>query len=163
MKTAEDILREKSKPMVYVREDTVIKEVISRMVEDKIGAMLIKKEDRFVGIWTERDFLCKSLDPGFDLRTSTVSDYMDTNIVSAPAETGIEKLQELFLGLFTRHILILREQTPIGLLSMGDVLRVMLLEKDKEIKELDQIANWEYYENWGWHHQYQKKGNSSKK
>ncbi|WP_321492902.1 CBS domain-containing protein [uncultured Desulfobacter sp.] len=84
---------------------------------------------------------------------------MDTNIVSAPADTSIEKLQDMYLGLFVRHILIVRDQACLGLLSIGDILRALMVEKDEEIRKLNRIASWEYYENWGWHHKYQKKGN----
>lgn len=160
MKTAEDILKEKTAKMVFVAEDTVIKDVVSQMVQHKIGAMLVKKNGHFIGIWAERDLMCNCLEPGFDLNTSTVGEYMNRTIVYAQADTPIEKLQEMYLGLFIRHILIVRDQTYLGLLSMGDILRALLLEKDKEIKKLNKIASWEYYENWGWHHKYQQKQDS---
>jgi hypothetical protein len=38
----------------------------------------------------------------------------------------------------------------IGMASIGDVLRANLLEKDGKIKELNSMASWQYYENWGW-------------
>jgi len=34
------------------------------------------------------------------------------------------------------------------MLSVGDVIRASLLAKDNEIKDLNKIASWEYYENW---------------
>lgn len=163
MNTAEDILKGKNRKMIFVLEDTVIKDVISQMMQDKIGAMLIKRDEIFVGIWTEGDLLRNILDPGFDLKKSTIGEYMDTKIVSAPADTPIEKLQEMYLGLFVRHILIIRGLSYVGLLSIGDILRASLLEKDKEIKRLDKIANWEYYENWGWHREYQQRRDVTKK
>jgi hypothetical protein len=45
-------------------------------------------------------------------------------------------------------MLIIKEGKCIGMLSIGDVLRESLLSKDKEIKALNKIASWEYYENW---------------
>jgi len=75
---------------------------------------------------------------------------MTTEIHSAPHDAELTRLQEMFLGLFIRHILIKKEEAVIGLLSIGDVLRALLLEKDHQIKELNTIAGWEYYENWGW-------------
>ncbi|MBW2711538.1 MAG: hypothetical protein JRC58_06540 [Deltaproteobacteria bacterium] len=55
------------------------------------------------------------------------------------------------MGLFIRHILIEKDGDYIGLLSIGDVLRATLIDQDRQIKELNKIASWEYYENWGWH------------
>lgn len=151
MKTAEDILNEKRTPkMVSVPADTPIAEVVRLMVKSNIGAMLVRGNDRITGIWTERDFLRIALEPGFDPHAARVGDHMKTNLKSAPHDTPIISLLEMFLGLFIRHILIQKQDDYIGLLSTGDVLRASLLEKDREIRELNKIASWGYYENWGW-------------
>jgi signal-transduction protein with cAMP-binding, CBS, and nucleotidyltransferase domain len=59
-------------------------------------------------------------------------------------------LEEMFLGLFIRHILVEKDSQYVGLLSIGDVIRTSLLEKDEKIKELNSIASWQYYEEWCW-------------
>ena len=56
----------------------------------------------------------------------------------------------MYLGLYTRYVMIEKEGKFVGLLSIGDVLRANLLAKDREIKDLNAMASWEYYENWGW-------------
>lgn len=38
----------------------------------------------------------------------------------------------------------------IGLLSIGDVLRANLFEKETQFKELNEFVSWDYYENWRW-------------
>ncbi|MGM0454441.1 MAG: CBS domain-containing protein [Thermodesulfobacteriota bacterium] len=157
MQTALDILEEKSPRMISVDRDATLFDAIERMAAHNIGAMLVKDGDKIVGIWSERDHLEKSLEPGYDPKTCRIGDYMQTELKSAPAETPILKLQELFLGLYIRHILIKTEEKYVGLLSVGDVIRASLLVKDQEIRQLHQIASWEYYENWGWHRKHRKK------
>jgi signal-transduction protein with cAMP-binding, CBS, and nucleotidyltransferase domain len=155
MKTAADILTEKGTPMlVTVPADSSIEEAVRRMVEKNIGAILVTRNDVIAGIWTERDFLRESLSTGFDPKTARIGEFMQQDLKSAQADTPLIQLQEMFLGLFIRHILIKKEDRYLGLLSIGDVLRASLLEKDQEIRELNQIASWEYYENWGWHRKY---------
>jgi len=159
MKTAEDILQEKATPpMVTIPEQESLYEAVQKMVEKHIGAILATRNDVIVGIWTERDFLRNSLEPGFDAKTAQVADYMETDLKSAQTDTPLIQLQEMFLGLFIRHLLIKKEDRYMGLLSIGDLLRASLLVKDQEIRELNQIASWEYYENWGWHRKYKPKG-----
>ncbi|MBC2716626.1 MAG: CBS domain-containing protein [Desulfobacteraceae bacterium] len=151
MKTAQDILNEKKAPkMVTISEDTTIYEAIAFMVKNKIGAMLINKGDDIKGIWTERDYLRNTMEPGFNPKAARIGDYMNTDLISAPHDTTIIKLQEKFLGLFIRHILIKKKKKYIGMLSVGDVVRANLLAKDDEIRNLNKIASWEYYENWSW-------------
>jgi CBS domain-containing protein len=140
MKTAEDIIKEKKRDMIFVSSDQTIREALQVMVSKKIGAILVKENDKIVGIWTERDLMQNIIAPGFKCENARIGDYMTTII----------KLQEMFLGLFVRHILVTKNQGHIGLLSIGDVVRVSLLEKDKQIKELNAMVSWKYYENWGW-------------
>jgi signal-transduction protein with cAMP-binding, CBS, and nucleotidyltransferase domain len=150
MKTAGDILNDKKRDMVTVRPEQSIREALERMQVNRIGAVLVKRAEKIVGIWTERDLARDILKPGFSIDTAIIENYMSTRLYTAPDETPILKLQEMFLGLFIRHILITRRRKTIGLLSIGDVMRANLLEKDMQIKDLTAMASWEYYENWGW-------------
>jgi CBS domain-containing protein len=162
--TALDILEHKSPRMITLPPDATLGEAVEKMIENNIGAMLISDGDDIIGIWTERDHLKNSLAPGYDLKTNRIGDFMQTRLHTASGDTSIIALQETFLGLFIRHILIAEEGKHIGLLSVGDVMRAVLLQKDREIKELHQIASWEYYENWGWHrkHHGRKRDHSDK-
>ncbi len=151
MKTAQDILKEKKMPkMVTISEDSTIYEAVSLMVKNKIGAILISNEEAIKGIWTERDYLKNTMEPGFDPKTARIGDYMKTDLISAAHDTPVIKLQEKFLGLYIRHILIKKKKKYIGMLSVGDIIRANLLAKDGEIRHLNKIASWEYYENWSW-------------
>ena len=150
MNTAEDILKDKNREMLWVSSDQTIQEVIELMVKNRIGAILVKKGGDIVGIWTERDLLRNLVSPGFDPRRAPIGEYMSSPLHSAPHDASLESLEEMFLGLFIRHLLIEKEGSYIGLLSIGDVLRANLLEKDRKIKELNSLASWQYYENWGW-------------
>jgi signal-transduction protein with cAMP-binding, CBS, and nucleotidyltransferase domain len=150
MKTAEDILNEKKRDMVWVQEDQTVSDAVRVMVDHAIGAVLIKKEGRMVGIFSERDLLRNMANPDFNPKLAHVGDYMSTPLHCVSFDTPLIKLYEKFLGLFIRHILIEKGDQQLGMLSIGDVLRASLLEQDKQIKELNAIASWEYYEDWGW-------------
>ena len=151
MKTAEDIIKDKKREMVCISPDQTIREAIQLMTANKIGAILVKREDTIVGIWTERDLLYNSNQPGFDPDSHLIGDYMTTSLHTARHDTSILKIKEMFLGLFIRHVIVEKDGDFSGLLSIGDVIRASLLEQDRQIKELNKIASWEYYENWGWH------------
>jgi CBS domain-containing protein len=150
MKTAEDILLEKKSKLVFISTHQTIMEALDLMVKYKIGAVLVKKDDEIVGIWTERDFLRNSLKSDFDPHHARVGDHMSSPLHSAPHDATLTTLEEMFLGLFVRHIPVTKEGEYIGMVSIGDALRANLLEKDSRIKELNSMASWQYYENWGW-------------
>jgi len=151
MKTAEDILKEKGAvKMVSVAPDETIATAIEKMNRANIGAILVEKQGQIIGIWTERDLLRALGKSKFDLQSALIGEHMITTLHCAEHDTTIEQMEEMFLGLFIRHILIKKGEQFIGLLSIGDVLRASLLEKDTQIKKLNTIASWQYYENWGW-------------
>ena len=150
MKTAEDIILDKKSKLVFVSHDQNIMEALGLMVTYRIGAILVKNGDEIVGIWTERDFLRNSLKPGFDPLNERVGDYMSSPLHSAPHDATLTTLEEMFLGLFVRHIPVKKEGKFIGMVSIGDALRANLLAKDRQIKDLNSMASWQYYENWGW-------------
>ena len=150
MKTAEDILNEKRGDMVWIHADRSVQEGIDLMVDKRIGAVLIKQGDVVVGIFTERDLLRNMAVADFNPRTARIGDYMSSPLYTAAHDTSLLKLEEIFLGRFIRHIVIEKKGKQIGMLSIGDVLRATLLEKDRRLRELNQVTTWEFYDDWGW-------------
>jgi CBS domain-containing protein len=150
MKTAEDILKEKGSDVVCISKSGTIGEAIKRMNDRRIGAILVKDGSDIVGIWTERDYLRNSGDADFDPKSACVGDHMSSPLHFASHDADLIQLEEMFLGLFLRHIPVEKDGRFIGMISIGDVLRADLLEKDKKIKELNTLAGWQYYEHWGW-------------
>ena len=150
MKIAGDILQGKSGEMITAEADQTVLEVLQVMVEKNIGAILVRRGGQIVGIWTEKDYVRNSLQAGFDLHKTRVGDVMTPTFHKASYDTPIPKLQEMYLGLYTRYVMIEKEGRFVGLLSIGDVLRASLLEKDRELKNLNELVSWDYYEDWRW-------------
>jgi CBS domain-containing protein len=150
MKTAEEILLEKQGSIISLGPDASLSEAIQVMSEHNIGAILIKEEDLIVGIWTERDLLHLLAEHRFDVKNERLRDHMNVNMISAQHNEPIIKLQDKILGKRMRHLLIVKEDKQIGLLSAGDVTRASLLEKSQEFESLSKMYSWDYYENWKW-------------
>lgn len=150
MKTAADIVYDKKTDIVSVSYDRSVKHACQLMVEKKIGAILVEKDNNYVGIWTERDLLRNMMLPGFDPETAQIHDYMSRPLYSVSHDTPIHKIEEMFLGLFVRHLPVDRDGETIGMISIGDVLRASLLHKERQFKDLNAFVNWDYYENWKW-------------
>ena len=150
MKTAEDIILDKNSDIVHVTRTQTVSEAIDLMNKNKIGAILVKEGDDMIGIWTERDYLRGSSDSNFDPNTAEVGEHMTSPLHFAPHDATLTQLEEMFLGLYLRHLPIKKNDRFLGMVSIGDVLRANLLDKDRKIKELNSMASWQYYENWGW-------------
>lgn len=148
MNTAEDILNQLNREMVYTSPDTTLKESLKIMVDMSIGAMVIKDGDEIKGIWTERDLMRNVIEEGFDLESATLKDYMTTNLHTASYDSSFYKLYDIFLGKRFRHLLIEKHGDIIGIISMGDVIKANLNRKTKELNDLNEVMKLDYYENW---------------
>ncbi len=146
MLTAEDILKEKNREMVTVSKDTLLKEAILTMQNERIGSVLIEDDGQIVGIFTERDLLNKVTDESFNLESSKISDFMVSNLLCASHDASLTQLQDILLGKYLRHIIITKEDTHIGIISAGDVTRANLFEHEKTLHSV----SFDYYENWKW-------------
>jgi CBS domain-containing protein len=150
MKFAGDLLQGKNAEMITAEAHQSVMEVLQVMVAKNIGAILVRRGDRIAGIWTEKDYVRNSLQAGFDLQKTRIGDVMNPTLHTASYDTPVPKLQEMYLGLYTRYVMIEKEGRFVGLLSIGDVLRANLLEKDRELKKLNELVSWDYYEDWRW-------------
>lgn len=148
IRTARDILQEKSGHMVTVSTEATIYQAVKIMSQNRIGAIVVVDEGRIVGIWTERDLMYRVLNEGFDPKTELVSESMTTNLISAHMTDQAFVLYDKFLGKRIRHLLIEENGEYVGILSVGDVMRANLQQRAEEYKDLNEMVSLEYYENW---------------
>ncbi len=157
LSTAEEILAEKGAYMFSVSPETTIFDTVKEMIERKIGSMLVKDGDQYVGIWTERDLLYNTFQEGFDPKKAKVKDHMTKALISAPHDATILQLKDMFLGRRLRHLLIEREGKYIGLVSIGDITKASLQAQAEELEELSNIVHLDYYDEWRWKSKKRKK------
>ena len=148
--TAEDIIEEKGSQIISVSPETTIYDVLKLMVGRKIGAIIVKEGEKYVGIWTERDLMRNTISESFDPRTAKIGDYMTKELLSVPHDTSVYKIKDVFLGKRVRRMLVVRHDKYIGLLTVGDVIRASLQEREREVKKLSDLVNLEYYDEWRW-------------
>ena len=148
MKTAEDVLRGKGCEIISVPPDATVSDAVKLMVGNKVGAVLVKEGETYIGIWTERDLMRNTTLSDFNPSTAVISEYMETGLKSCDATETVYQLMDKFLGLRLRHLLVEREGEYIGLLSIGDVIKASLRLRTAELEQLNEAVNWEYYADW---------------
>lgn len=150
MKTALEILNCKDDCVIYVDENATIHEALRLMNANHIGSMVVKKGDDMVGIWTERDLVNNANEEGFNPKSAKVSDKMSSPVKSVPHTATTYEIMDTILGLRLRHLGVEKDGKVVGILSAGDVMRAALVEKNDELKKLNSMVSWEYYEKWNW-------------
>jgi signal-transduction protein with cAMP-binding, CBS, and nucleotidyltransferase domain len=150
METAKNMVTDKHHVIVSVPVGTKIITALEKMNQKKVGAILITRDEDIVGIWTERDLMRNIVKDDFDLNSALVDDYMTTQLITAPHTDTVFNLMDKFLGLRLRHLLIEEEGQIIGIVSGGDVMKCVIHSKDAELRQLNSMVSWDYYEDWKW-------------
>jgi CBS domain-containing protein len=150
METAKDMLADKPRQLITVPVGTTVFDTLKTMNTHRVGAILVTRDKRVVGIWTERDLMRNAIDEDFNPKTGLIDDYMTNDLVTAPHTDTVYNLMDKFLGRRIRHLLIEEKGEYIGLLSGGDVMKCVIHAKDGELRQLNSMVSWDYYENWKW-------------
>ena len=148
METAKNMVEGKERGIVSVPVGTTLRGALEEMNQNKVGAILVTKDEKIIGIWTERDLMQDVIKEGFDLNNSLIEDYMTPDLIFAPHTDTVFNLMDKFLGLRIRHLFIEEYGAIIGLVSGGDVMKCVIHEKDAELKQLNSMVSWDYYEDW---------------
>ncbi len=150
METAKNMVEGKGREIVSVPVGTTLFAALEKMNQNKVGSILVTRDEKIIGIWTERDLMQDIIKESFDLKKALIEDYMTTHLISAPHTDTVFNLMDKFLGLRIRHLFIEEDGNIIGLVSGGDVMKCVIHEKDSELKQLNSMVSWDYYEDWKW-------------
>ncbi len=118
--------RDKTNVLSFEPENTIA-EAIDAMHEKNYGAIIITKNEKLVGIFTERDLLRRVAAKRLDIETTQLKEVMTTNISTANIDDRIsESLRRMSQGRF-RHMPVIDDQGKLkGLLSQGDFVAYTL-------------------------------------
>ena len=136
MTTAHDIIRYKGKTVHAVRPDDTVLAALGVMAEHDIGAVLVVEGDDLLGILSERDYARKVVLLGRASRDSPVRLIMTANVVCVPPNRTVEECMGLMTERRCRHLPVVENGRVIGLVSIGDLVKAMIDEKEFTINQL---------------------------
>jgi signal-transduction protein with cAMP-binding, CBS, and nucleotidyltransferase domain len=84
METAKKMVEDKGQEIVSVPVGTTLFATLEKMNQKKVGSVLVTKDEKIVGIWTERDLMQDVIQEGFDLKSALIEEHMTTHLISAP-------------------------------------------------------------------------------
>ena len=105
------------------------------MSERKIGAVAVLEKGRTVGLVTERDLVVRVLADGLT-GASPVRDAMRRDIPTVTPTSSEAECSHVMRDHYTRHLLVSEGERITGIISMRDVIRLMLEEKQTLIDQL---------------------------
>jgi CBS domain-containing protein len=136
MKTVRHILHEKGTAVFAVPPDASVRDAVRTMGDNDIGVLVITRGENVVGIISERDIARKIILNDTSPVTTPVSDIMTTEIITVTPDKSIDECMALMSSKHIRHLPVTDGKKLVGLISIGDVVKATITEKEQLIKEL---------------------------
>lgn len=136
MSNIREVLDNKGSSVVSVSIDTSVLEAIGTMSEANIGAVVVKHEGNAVGIFTERDYLRKIALKGRSSDDTVMSEVMSSPLITAEPDESTKDAMETMTECRCRHLIITEDEKMVGIVSLGDLVKHLLVEAEAEVKQL---------------------------
>jgi CBS domain-containing protein len=98
-------------------------EAVQKMIEEKIGAVLVVDGEALAGIFSERDVLVRVVGLHRNPETTPVAHVMTHDPVTIDVTTTVEEVLDLHSGKEFRHLPVMDDGRLVGMLSVRDLLR----------------------------------------
>lgn len=141
MRKVSHILESKGNAVVSVPQEAPVLEVIRQMAEHHIGAVLVMRGPDVIGIATERDYARKVILQGRSSADTPVSAIMSSPVVCVSPEDSVHACMELVTERRIRHLPVMDAGQLVGLISIGDLVRMVIEEQKQEIEQLQRYIS----------------------
>ena len=132
-----DLLAKKENMVIQVESDCIIAAAARKMRDNKVGALMVMKNDTLSGIFTERDLMSRVVAEGLNPEKVKVSEAMTSSIATVPLETPIREAANIMSQNRIRHLPVLEEGQLYGVISVGDILAWKLREQEFTLHQLE--------------------------
>lgn len=134
MKTIRHILEYKGHDVFSILPDKTVFEALQMMAKLDIGALMVMKGEKLVGILSERDYARKVILKGKASRETLVSQIMTKKIFTIHPDQTLEEAMHLMTAKHFRHLPVVEGDNVVGVISLGDVVSAIINYQRDTIK-----------------------------
>ncbi len=136
-----NLLDSKGYEVLTVKPDQPVREALENMAKISAGTSVVMDGGKVVGMFSERDVIRKVVLKGKDIGRVSVRDIMSTDLTTVALDSPLDDCMKLMTDKRVRHLPVLRDKQPCGIVSIGDVVKYLIVEKDFKIKNLESYIN----------------------
>lgn len=131
-----ELLKIKNKDVWTIEPGASVYDAIAEMATKQIGALVVTEEERVVGIITERDYARKVILQDKSSKSTPVREIMTKRVIYVQPDQRIEECMAIMTEKRIRHLPVLDGGRLLGIISIGDVVKELISEKEFLIDQL---------------------------
>ncbi len=136
MYRVQHILDKKGSSVATIAADATVLNAAKLMNERRIGALVVTRHDKVIGIFTERDILNRVVAAQSSPAKTLVKDVMTTPVACCRRNTKVAECRAVMRKKRIRHLTVVEEDHLVGIISIGDIIEDDNAEKDETIHYL---------------------------
>jgi CBS domain-containing protein len=126
------------KPEVFsIEPDASVLDALKRLEEKNVGALLVMKGERLVGIFSERDYARRMILHGRSSKETAVHEVMTSEVFTIPPDATAGECMVHMTDRHIRHLPVLEGGRVVGVISIGDVVRTVIDDMRFTIRQLE--------------------------
>lgn len=137
MGNCRNLLRKKGNVVHSISPDSSVYDALEVLESKNLGALVVVEGKELIGIFTERDYARKVVLKGRSSKETLVRDIMVESPIFVTPDYTIEDCMKLMTDKYIRHLPVLDNGELIGLISIGDLVRYIIEEKNFIIENLE--------------------------
>ena len=134
------ILEKKGHQVATLRPDQTVSAAVALMAERRVGAVVIEDKTAVVGIFSERDLVKLLARNGPSALDQTLRTAMTAPVITCRAEDRVDQVMAMMSQRHVRHMPVMENNTLRGMISIRDLVRHRLEEKELETATLLDIS-----------------------
>jgi CBS domain-containing protein len=138
MDTVRNILQVKGNVVYTVYPESSVYDALELLEDKNLGSLVvIEKNGKLDGIFTERDYARKVILKGRSSKDTRIQDIMTDDPIFVTPDTDVQDCMQIMTNRFIRHLPVLNNGELIGIISIGDVVKYVIEKKDFIIESLE--------------------------
>jgi CBS domain-containing protein len=137
MGTVRNILQIKGNAVHTVTPGTSVYEALEDLENNNMGSLVVVENGKLIGIFTERDYARKVILKGRSSKDTQVRDIMTERPIFVTPDATIEECMQLMSSKNFRHLPVLENDQLVGVISISDLVKFIIREKDFIIENLE--------------------------
>ena len=130
----------KDREICSISKDQSVRQALILMSEKNIGAIIIVDNNNFpIGIFSERDYARKVILKGKNSKDTLLEEVMTKELITVTRNYKIDQCMKIMIEKKIRHLPVLEDKKIVGIVSIGDLLKIVVKEQKELIDHLQKF------------------------